>query len=64
MPTLYERDEKSIAKLQNLRFFPLAVSGGRGSYLFDEVGRKLLDLSASWGAVSLGHSHPAVCAAL
>lgn len=64
MATLYERDAKSIARIQNLRFFPLAVTGGKGSYLFNEDGRKLLDLSASWGAVSLGHSHPAICTAL
>lgn len=64
MPTLYERDEKAIAKLQKLRFFPLALTGGKGSYVFDESGRRLLDLSASWGAVGLGHSHPAIVSAL
>ena len=64
MPTLYERDKKSVSRLQKLRFFPLAVTGGAGSYLIDENGHKLLDLSASWGAAGLGHSHPAVIAAL
>ncbi|NIQ94111.1 MAG: aminotransferase class III-fold pyridoxal phosphate-dependent enzyme, partial [Desulfuromonadales bacterium] len=56
--TLYDRDEKALSRLQKLRFFPLAVTGGAGSYLIDESGRRLLDLSASWGAVSLGHAHP------
>ncbi len=64
MISLYQRDEQSLSRLQKLRFFPLAATGGQGSYLVDESGRKLLDLSASWGAVSLGHAHPAVRAAV
>ena len=58
--TLYERDERSLSKLQKLRFFPLALTGGNGSYLIGEDGRRLLDFSASWGAVSLGHGHAAI----
>ncbi len=58
--TLYRRDELTLSKLQKLRFFPLAVTGGAGSYLTNEDGRRLLDFSASWGAVSLGHGHTAI----
>lgn len=64
MTSLYDRDAKVLSNLQKLRFFPLALVGGRGSYLTDEAGRQLLDLSASWGAASLGHSHPVLVEAV
>ncbi|GGA26576.1 aspartate aminotransferase family protein [Neptunicoccus cionae] len=58
--SLYSRDEAALSALQKLRFFPLAVARGEGCYLIEEDGRRLLDLSASWGAASLGHGHPAL----
>lgn len=61
---LYKRDAASLSRLQNLRFFPLAVTGGKGCRLTDEDGRQLLDLSASWGAAGLGHGHPALVEAI
>ncbi|TDQ60495.1 4-aminobutyrate aminotransferase [Maritalea mobilis] len=61
---LYKRDGAALSMLQKLRFFPLAVSGGAGSTLIEDSGRELLDLSASWGVASLGHSHPAIRAAV
>ncbi|WP_069300566.1 aspartate aminotransferase family protein [Neptunicoccus sediminis] len=57
---LYSRDKAALSTLQKLRFFPLAVERGEGCYLIEEGGRRLLDLSASWGAASLGHGHPAL----
>ncbi|WP_027836170.1 aspartate aminotransferase family protein [Maritalea myrionectae] len=62
--SLFARDGAALSPLQKLRFFPLAVTGGAGSVLIEEGGRELLDLSASWGAASLGHSHPAIRAAV
>lgn len=61
---LYARDAAALASLQKLRFFPLAVARGEGCYLFEDDGRRLLDLSASWGAASLGHAHQALRAAV
>lgn len=58
--SLISRDEATVSALQKLRFFPLAVTGGHGCTLIEEGGRELLDLSASWGAAGLGHSHSAI----
>src|ERR1700726_3113686 len=62
--TLLERDAEVIAHIGRLRFSPVSVIGGRGSRLTEEGGRELLDLSSSWGAASLGYSHPAVADAV
>jgi glutamate-1-semialdehyde 2,1-aminomutase len=43
---------------------PLFVQRGEGQYLVDADGRKYLDLVNSWGALILGHAHPAVVGAI
>ncbi|RJT26007.1 aspartate aminotransferase family protein [Mesorhizobium waimense] len=58
--TLQERDRQALSALQKLRFFPLSVTAGAGCMLVEEGGRQLLDLSAAWGAASLGYAHPAL----
>ncbi len=57
---LYDRDRAAIGSLQKLRFFPQSAVGGSRSHLRNADGRVLLDMSASWGAASLGYSHPAL----
>ena len=61
---LLARDARVIAANQKLRFFPASVVSGRGSEVVDDTGRRLLDLSAAWGANSVGHAHPRVVEAV
>jgi glutamate-1-semialdehyde 2,1-aminomutase len=39
---------------------PLIIQRGNGQYLYDADGNELLDYVCSWGAMLLGHAHPAV----
>jgi len=41
---------------------PLIIEKGRGQHLYDVDGNMLLDYVCSWGAMLLGHAHPAVTA--
>jgi len=43
---------------------PLIIERGSGQYLYDADGNQLLDYVCSWGAMLLGHAHPAVTKAL
>jgi glutamate-1-semialdehyde 2,1-aminomutase len=43
---------------------PLFIERGAGQYLYDVDGRRYLDLVNSWGALILGHAHPAVVEAM
>lgn len=61
---IYGRDLHALAAIERLRFFPLGVVAGSGSWLIDDSGRRLLDMSGSWGAALLGYAHPAVVAAV
>lgn len=63
-PDLITRDARVIAANQKLRFFPLSVVEGNGCEVRDHHGNTYLDLSAAWGANSLGHAHPDVVNAI
>ncbi len=39
---------------------PLFIRRGEGAYVFDEDGRRYVDLVGSWGPVIVGHAHPHV----
>ncbi|MFN0284757.1 MAG: aminotransferase class III-fold pyridoxal phosphate-dependent enzyme, partial [Kineosporiaceae bacterium] len=61
---LVARDAASVAAIEKLRFGPFAAVSGHGSRLEASDGRDILDFSASWGAASLGHGHPALVEAV
>ena len=60
MASLWQRDASVIAGVQKLRFFPLAIVAGDGCEVIADDGRRLLDMTAAWGAASLGYGHPAI----
>ena len=43
---------------------PYLVARAQGAHVFDVEGRRYIDLVQSYGAVILGHAHPAITAAL
>jgi len=43
---------------------PLIIERGRAQHLYDADGNELLDYVCSWGAMLLGHAHPAVTSAI
>ena len=69
---IFEKAEKVLVGVVNspVRAFrsvggdPLIIEKGSGQYLYDADGNQLLDYVCSWGAMLLGHAHPAVSAAI
>lgn len=48
----------------NYHPLPVVLSRGEGVFLFDVQGKRYLDMMSAYSAVSFGHSHPALVAAL
>ncbi len=42
----------------NYRPLPIVLARGQGVWLWDEAGKKYLDMMSAYSAVSTGHSHP------
>lgn len=69
---IFERGEKMLVGGVNspVRAFrsvggePLVIERGAGQFLYDADGNELLDYVGSWGAMLLGHAHPAVTEAI
>lgn len=69
---IFERAEKVLVGGVNspVRAFrsvggePLIIERGSRQHLYDADGNELLDYVCSWGALLLGHAHPAVAAAV
>src|SRR3990172_11980042 len=43
---------------------PLFIAGGEGAYLYDVDGHRYVDWMMAYGALPLGHAHPAVTRAV
>jgi glutamate-1-semialdehyde 2,1-aminomutase len=69
---IFERGEKILVGGVNspVRAFrsvggePLVIERGSGQFLYDADGNALLDYVCSWGAMLVGHAHPAVTQAI
>ncbi len=48
----------------NYHPLPVVLTRGAGCYLFDDTGRRYLDMMSAYSAVSFGHSHPVLVHAL
>ena len=44
--------------------FPIIITRAKGSYIYDDQGKKYLDFLAGWGVSNLGHRPPAVVEAI
>ncbi len=69
-PPIVQNEFESVRELFSKNVVPsygrfdLAFTHGAGSYLFDVVGKKYLDLGAGIAVCCLGHAHPAITEAL
>ena len=59
----YVRRERAYGA-RNYDPLPAVLSQGEGSWLTDVEGRRYLDLMSAYSAVSFGHGHPRIVAAL
>lgn len=60
--TVIEREDAHTSGAYPKR--PLTITRGAGCYVWDEAGNRYLDLTSGQGVALLGHSHPAVVAAI
>ncbi len=59
---VFEKTENFVMKTYNR--FPVVFVKGRGSWLYDDKGKKYLDMLAGIAVCNLGHCHPAVSDAI
>ncbi len=59
---LFEKEKKYLA--HNYNPLPVVISKGQGVYLWDNKGKKYIDMMSAYSAVSHGHGHPRMLAVL
>ncbi|OAN43972.1 ornithine--oxo-acid transaminase [Paramagnetospirillum marisnigri] len=62
MTTTIEREARWCA--HNYQPLPVVLARGQGALLWDEGGRRFIDMMGCYSAVSLGHGHPRILKAL
>ncbi|MDQ7011891.1 MAG: ornithine--oxo-acid transaminase [Mariprofundaceae bacterium] len=62
MNRLIELEERFCAR--HYAPLPVALVRGKGVYVWDDTGRRYLDMMSAYSAVSLGHAHPRIVRAL
>lgn len=60
---IIERDTRSVSPSYG-RAYPLVISHGRGSEVWDVDGNRFIDFTSGIAVTSTGHSHPAVVQAI
>ena len=58
------KDLEAKYYMQVVRRMPPVLVRGEGSRVFDNDGNSYLDFTAGWAVLNMGHSHPAVAAAV
>ena len=58
------REVEAKYYMQTVRRQPVVIVRGQGTKVWDEDGKEYLDFTAGWAVNNLGHSHPAVVAAI
>jgi ornithine--oxo-acid transaminase len=60
----YLIDEEQKVTAHYYHPLPVVLSHGRGSWVWDILGKRYLDLMSAYSAVSLGHGHPKILQAM
>lgn len=63
-PAMQVMETEDSLGLTVCRRQPVVVDRGEGSWIWDDAGRRLLDLTSGWGVTCLGHAHPVMLEAL
>lgn len=58
--SLREHDDRYLASVMKVRFFPLTIAGADGNRITDADGRTYLDFTAGWAVANVGYNNPRV----
>jgi glutamate-1-semialdehyde 2,1-aminomutase len=53
-----------VSSFQKMQPYPIYVSHGKGSHIWDQDGHEYLDFHCGFGAMVVGHAHPRIVAAI